>query len=738
MPSKPKENINEERFKLALRGANDGLWDWDLETDEVYYSPRWKSMLGYEEHELSNDLDTWANLVHPDEKNIVLGKVREYLSGKLDTFDTEMRMKHKDGYYIYILSRAFIKLGESDGKPIRLIGTHVDITARKNAEAFNKKTSEILEIIAQGKPTSEIYNAIALLYEGRHPGLRCSMLELSDGHLMHGAAPSLPKEYCDAIHGLKNGPNVGSCGSSTYTGERCLVENIETHPNWTSLKNTTLPHGMRCCWSEPIKDSKGEVLGAFGMYYNYPALPNKEESEDLKSAARLAGIVMERDHDQKRIRELAYTDILTGLASRARFYQHIEEVIKHSIRHNHRFSLLYIDLDNFKDINDSLGHDVGDLLLKEVSNRLNAVSRDVDFLSRLSGDEFCILVDEIEDEYTASKVAERCFKAISQPVTLTGRVHTPTCSIGIAHYPDNGKTVSALLKAADTALYSAKERGKNRYAFYDAELTKKAEYRFLFEQFLREAIQKNQLTLVYQPQVNTLTGKVIGVEALSRWSHPELGQVSPIEFINTAERIGMIKPLTEWVVNSACQQLVAWKNEGLPAIRVSVNISPSHFIDPEIVGLVQKAIDKTQIDPKQLELEVTENVVQTDTKNLSIFKKLKEIGVKIAIDDFGIGFSSFASLKHLDVDCLKIDKYFINDMLSDSNTKHLVSSMIDIGHNLGHEIIAEGVETKEQVSLLQELGCETVQGYFFSRPEEPGKITKLIKNGTLSNVFSTK
>ncbi|MBE9032505.1 EAL domain-containing protein [filamentous cyanobacterium LEGE 11480] len=725
--SEEKLQKSEERFSLAMRGANDGLWDWNLETNEVYYSPRWKHMLGYANDELTDDLSTWQNLVHPDDQAAVLKLVQDYLVGKVHAFDVEMRMQHKAGHTVFVLSRAFLVHRDSDGKAVRLVGTHVDITARKQAEAFDDKNTEILEMIATGKPASEIYPEIALLYEARHPGLRCSMLELQDGRLMHGGAPSLPKAYCDAVHGLKNGPNVGSCGTSTYTGKRVLVENIETDPKWAKIKHVALPHGMRCCWSEPIKNSSGLVLGAFGMYYDYPALPNEEQSNDLISAARLAGIVMERDQAQKRIRELAYIDDLTGIANRAHFYQTLEASIKQSDRKHSHLGLLYIDLDDFKSVNDSLGHDAGDVLLQEIAQRLQKVSRETDFVARLSGDEFCLLMNDVSDDYAAVQVAQRCLEIISQPVELSARKFTPACSIGIAHYPDDGQNLATLIKAADTSLYVAKERGKNQYAFYNPALTQKAEYRFRVEQNLREAVENQQLSLVYQPQVQIHTGKIIGVEALSRWYHPRLGQISPVEFIATAERIGMIKPLTEWVLKTACNQAVAWKQIGLPAIRMAVNISPVHFLDKDFVALVKRVIDQTGMVPSELELEVTESVVQTDHQNLAVFRELKDLGVLLAIDDFGTGYSSLASLKHLAVDCLKIDKYFIDDMLADSKSKILLGSMIEMGHNLEHEIIAEGVETAEQCQRLQKLGCETAQGYLFRKPVSADEITKLLR-----------
>ena len=717
--------ISEERFSLAMRGANDGLWDWNLETDEVYYSPRWKSMLGYGENELENDLNTWASLVHPDDRDIVLEKVQNYMAGRADSFEVEMRMRHKDGHEVYVLSRAFLVTRESDGKPVRLVGTHIDITERKTAEVFDNKNAEILEMIAIGRPASDIYDAIALMYEARHPGMRCSMLELENNKLLHGGAPSLPKEYCDAVNGLENGPSVGSCGTSTYTGQRVLVENIETDPKWEKIKQYALPHGMRCCWSEPIKDSRGKVLGAFGMYYNHPALPNKAELHDLISAARLAGIVMERDQAQKRIQILAYTDELTGLASRAAFSQHLAEITKTSARHNRRFGLLYIDLDNFKAVNDSLGHAAGDLLLKTIAKRLVNTCREIDFIARLGGDEFCILIEEVDDDYAAN-VARRCLDAIAQPIEMYSRKLTPACSIGIAYYPDDGKDLSALLKAGDTSLYTAKENGKNQYAFYKAELTQQAENRFHVEQNLREAIEKQQLSLVYQPQIAVNTGEIFGFEALSRWHHPKLGQVPPIDFIATAEKIGMIKPLTEWVLRTACSQLVAWKKEGFHSLRMAVNISPSLFLDKEFASLIKRIIEEVGIAPAELELEVTESIVQTDPRNLSIFQDLKDLGVFLAIDDFGTGYSSFASLKHLKVDCLKIDKYFVNDMLVDKQALTLISSMIEMGHKLGYGIIAEGVETPEQLNILRSLGCEKVQGYLFSTPANTDTISKLL------------
>lgn len=718
---------SEERFALAMRGASDGLWDWDLNTDNVYYSPRWKSMLGYKEHELDNSLNTWASMVHPQDKDFVLKSVQDYLAGIADSFEVEMRMRHKENFYLYIRSRAF-KVTNKDNEPIRLIGTHVDITKRKKAELFSARNTKILAMIAKGHPAPKIYDEIAYMYEERHPGMRCCMLILEGDTLMYGGAPSLPQAYCEAIHGAKIGPNVGSCGSASYMGERVLTEDIETDPKWASVKHLALPHGMRSCWSEPVKNAAGKVLGAFGMYYDYPGLPNDEELNDLVSAVRLVSIIMDRENNLKRIKELAYTDELTGLSSRAQLYISLEKLIKESERNKLSFNLIYLDLDNFKQVNDSLGHDVGDQLLKTIASRLTKIDAEIELSARLGGDEFCIIVREDKDAETqVIELANLCLKTISQPVILSGRKFIPSCSLGIARYPIDGNSLTSLLKAADTALYSAKEQGKNGFAFYKIELTQKAEYRFKMEQYLREAIEHEQITLVYQCQVDIKHQDVVGVEALARWHHPILGNVPPNDFIPIAERIGMIKPLTHWVLKQAAEQAIKWKKQGIHLPRIAVNISPNHFLESSFVNLIEDTLVTTGLDAKSLKLEVTESAVQIDSANLETFNRLKELGVLIAIDDFGTGYSSFASLKHLHVDVLKIDKYFINDLLTNEKARHLYSSMIEMGQKLGYEIIAEGVENQAQLALLTELGCDTVQGFLFSRPKDANNTEKCLK-----------
>lgn len=448
--------------------------------------------------------------------------------------------------------------------------------------------------------------------------------------------------------------------------------------------------------------------------------------------------VTQQRANERRIRQLAYTDELTGLASRAYFYKHIEDVIRAAQRREERFALLYLDLDGFKDINDSLGHDTGDELLKIIAQRLRGILREADFIARLSGDEFCILIDAVSDQYDAAEVANRSLIEINRPVTLQNRELRPRCSIGIAYFPENGQDLQALLKAADSAMYAAKKEGKHRFAFYHHRHTLEADQRLQMEQDLRQAIERDQLILHYQPQVDLATGQLIGVEALVRWQHPTQGLIYPNHFIEVAERIGMIKSLGNWVLNSACQQAARWKMQGLPEFRMAVNISPLHFNDPTLLDTVQSILKKVDISPINLELEITENVVQTTGNDFSIFKKLRNLGVRIAIDDFGTGYSSLASLKSLPIDCLKIDRIFISDMTQDKSSSILVGTIVDVAHAMGHVVVAEGVEEKQQLETLKDIQCDSVQGYLFSRPVLPEHIPTLAKTSFLPLKKSTK
>lgn len=712
--------------------ANEGMFVWDFTSNEISFSEKWKNMLGYEAKELADDFSTLRKLISADELEWKLAKLDEFIKSDADFLETEMRLRHKSGQLLFVRSAIFkVKtlLGQDCTK---LLGHHVNNTKLKQQEKSNAQARKIIEMIARGAPAAEVYDEIAYLFEGRYQGMRCTMLELNGDRLHHGGAPSMPKSYTEAIDGITIGPNVGSCGASTYLGTRVVVEDINSHPNWSEFKHLALEHGLQSCWSEPIKSSSGKVLGSFAMYYDYPCLPSVAESDDLLSAAMLAGLVMERDYTQRRMRDMAFIDDLTGLHSRGYGEILLAELLDKLATTDGQLAVCYLDLDNFKSINDNFGHDIGDIHLKEITKRLLLVSNERHIISRLGGDEFCIVITNYQDQAELEQIVLDYLNAISAPSIVAEHKFTQSASLGIALYPCDSTTLKGLGKLADTALFYAKKKVKNSYVFYKREQTQATEYRFKVEQLLREAIANRELSLVYQAKTNIKTGKVMGLEVLCRWYHPELGYVSPLEFIDIAERIGMITALTEQIMEQSFCQFIAWQQQGYEFGSVAVNISPSLFVEPGFIALVESCIKKTGIAASNVELEITESFSQTQTESLVAIEHLKSMGVNIAIDDFGQGYSCFASLRQMDIDLLKIDKLFMDELNSDSKAKLLVKSMIEMAHALDCKVVAEGIEIIEQLEILKQLGCDYAQGYLLNRPSSAEELpTKLIEAGLL-------
>ena len=424
-------------------------------------------------------------------------------------------------------------------------------------------------------------------------------------------------------------------------------------------------------------------------------------------------------------------DGLTGLANRARLHEFIDDAIYMARRHNGKFTLLLLDLDGFKDINDSQGHDQGDRLLRVVAGRLQGQVREGDLIARVGGDEFCLLLADVGDSQLAAEIAQRCLTALNAPIYLDNITIRPRASVGITFYPDDAATPTDLLKAADTAMYAAKRAGKHRYALYEADMTQKVERQFALESALREAVERGEFELHYQPQIELGSGRMSGVEALIRWPCPQRGLVPPDEFIPVAEHIGLIDAIGVWVLETACRQAVAWQEQGLGSLVMAVNISPGHFESPGFVETVARVLLVTGITPACLEIEVTESVTRNSLRHAAISDSLRRIGVRVAIDDFGTGYSSLAVLRKMPLDTLKLDRAFIRDMLDDAQSSVLIGTLIGMAKGLHLTTVAEGVETLEQVLVLTGLGCPFAQGYFFSRPVTADLIPALAQTNFL-------
>lgn len=436
------------------------------------------------------------------------------------------------------------------------------------------------------------------------------------------------------------------------------------------------------------------------------------------------------DRIAERTRELVYLanhDALTGLVNRAGFGQSLEDALRVARRRREALAVLLLDLDGFKSVNDTLGHEQGDRLLHEVARRLRTHCREVDVVARLGGDEFCIVLNAVGGVHGATDVAERLLHALLAPVELLGRSVTPRASIGIAMCPDDAQDAVGLLRAADTAMYAAKQAGKHRYQFYNPRMTRDVEEQMAVEAELRAAVEHGAFELFYQPKVALASGRLTGVEALIRWRRRGHGLVPPDAFIPTVERMGLIEALGDWVLRTACEQARRWRRAGLAPFDIAVNISPTHFAAPGFVEGVTRILAGAELDPRWLEIELTESVMRDSPLLGDVSRRLRALGVRIAIDDFGAGFSSLTALRHTPVDTLKIDRQFVQGLLDDPEAPLLLGTVLGMAGGLQLMTVAEGVETLHEVQVLQALGCASAQGYYFSPPVPPESIPALAR-----------
>ncbi|UYG03211.1 EAL domain-containing protein [Halomonas sp. LR3S48] len=431
-----------------------------------------------------------------------------------------------------------------------------------------------------------------------------------------------------------------------------------------------------------------------------------------------AKVLEERLDHARRAEYLAFHDNLTGLPNRAYFSRLLTKGMQHARRYDKQLTLLFLDLDRFKAINDSLGHDAGDELLREVSRRLGRAVRESDTVARLGGDEFVILLPEITEPNQINQVADKILASVSTPFTLVGQEFRITVSIGIARYPADGEDEQTLMKHADVAMYHAKEEGKNNAQYYSEQLKTDSLERLALESSLRKALERQEFLLYYQSKLDMATGRVIGMEALLRWQHPELGLVLPKQFIPLAEENGLIVPIGRWVIYTACRQNVAWQKAGFPALSMAVNLSARQFLDDGLLRDIKGALQATGMAPELLEVEITESMMMQDMpKAVRVLQELRGIGVRIAIDDFGTGYSSLSKLQAFPLDTIKIDGSFIHDLLDNAGDRSLTEAIIDLGKNLGLTVVAEGVESAAHVEYLRRHACDQIQGFYMHEPQ---------------------
>lgn len=547
--------VSQERYSLAVQGANDGIWDWDLITNRIYYSPRWKSMLGYQERDIQDQPEEWFNRIHPEDIYKVRASLAAHYQGREQHFESEYRIQHKEKNYLWVLTRGLV-VRDANGKPTRMAGSQTDTTSRKNAE--------------------------------------------------------------------------------------------------------------------------------------------------------------------ERLQFNAFHDDLTGLPNRALFMDRLSQALERKKRRqDYKFAVLFMDLDHFKVINDSLGHTIGDKLLIACARIQEGNIRSIDTVSRLGGDEFVILLDDIRDVNYAQEVAERIQKGFNTPIHLDGHNVVISASIGIVPSTLDHDNPDDILRDADTAMYRAKNLGRACHALFETTMRQQMVTRLELENDLRQALNNQELHVHYQPIISLKNCKILGFEALMRWSHPQRGPISPKTFIPIAEETGLIHSLGLWVLRQACQQMNTWQRQypTEPPMNIHVNISRRQFSHPDLVENIQSILHETGLDPSHLQLEITESLfVEYDEVFNDMLARLTGLGVKLEIDDFGTGYSSFNYLQRLPVSSIKIDSIFVANMKSGNNHTEIVRSIVTMAHSLGIEAIAEGVETEEQLSQLQAVDCNSGQGYYIARP----------------------
>ncbi|MCC6196516.1 MAG: EAL domain-containing protein [Burkholderiales bacterium] len=667
------------RLNTALFGSNLALVDVDP-AGTVYLSARWNELLGGDARETHTTFDELMKLTHDDEREGILREYVDVITGRKPEYNIEHRVRAHDGAWRWIRSRGRVVERDAHGRARRIAGINEDVTARKEAEERLRHSESRFK----------------------------SLLALSSDWYWEQDA----ELRFTAVAGMD--PERDRLGVARLVGQAAFTQG-EIPVGERDLSRYRALTSAR----QPFRDLTQSVRGADGewRYVSFSGEPVFDGDGAFAGYRGIARDVTQSRRAEERIRRLAHFDELTGLPNRTMFMHTLQRAFSLAQRRGKQFALFFIDLDRFKNINDSLGHEAGDRLLQDVARRLRHHLRESDTVARLGGDEFVVLVEDCADPRELNAIAQNILNAVGRPFTLAGAEYHVTGSIGISTYPADGQDPATLLKNADIAMYLAKDRGKNNFQFYSPQQNAHAFERLALESALRHALPRREFVLNYQPRIDIRSGRIVGVEALLRWNHPDMGLVAPNQFVPLAEETGLIVPIGRWVLRSACAQLAAWRAEGLPRMRVAVNLSARQFWDDSLIADISDALAEAPLTPDELELEITESMVMHNAERaVSTLSRLRELGISVAIDDFGTGYSSLGYLKRFPIDNVKIDRSFIKDLPHDSDDGAITRAVIAMARSLRIRVVAEGVETREQLDFLRAHECDECQGYYFSRP----------------------
>lgn len=530
-------------------------------------------------------------------------------------------------------------------------------------------------------------------------------------------------------------------GKSSYQYDQLIGYRLQDLPNTEILSESWLELDALTATQKPFRDLELRHQTEQGKtyYLSLTGLPAFNEQGEFCGYRGIGRDITDRKESEERIQFLATHDSLTSLPNRFMFNNILNLALESAHRHQRKLAVLFIDLDRFKNINDTLGHDAGDLLLQEMAARLRECLRASDVVGRLGGDEFIILLPEVDTAEQAAHVAQKVLEKIINPVLILGQECRVTASIGICIYPDDASDEQSLMKNADIAMYRAKEEGKNNYQFYSPDIKERSLARLVLENNLRTALERNEFFLHYQAKRDLKTGEIAGTEALLRWQHPELGVIPPIDFIPLAEETGLIVLIGRWVLKTACEQNMAWQKEGLPPLCMAVNLSVRQFYDEHLLSDITNALQSSGMPPELLEMEITEGMIMQDAERaIRTLTAIKQLGVRLAIDDFGVGYSSLAQIKRFPIDTLKVDSSFIREIPQNKQDRAITEAIIAMGRTLSLTVIAEGVETKEQENFLRHHQCDQSQGYYFSRPISSEDFVSFMKEQANNKTFHSE
>lgn len=686
--------MSEERFRVSTKGSGAVIWDTVFPGGVYYVSERWYEIMGYSFGEVDGRQEIWEQLVHPEDISEVRRARQEHLEGGTPVYNTEYRMRKKDGGYIWFSVRGQATRG-ANGRQIRFAGSMIDITEKKLYELRLQQSYDEL------KTSEENYR---LLIDAVNDGIWEMDYEKKVLHL----SPRL----IDML----------GCADQPDFSMRRLFQRI--HPDDRGkLKLAALRHIKQRTDYFQAEYRLRQDSGRYNWYMGRGKALFNEQGEVYRLAGSNTDI-----HKMKQVQEelhyLAYYDSLSGLPNRLYMLEDLDRFFRDP---EGQAAIFFIDMDNFKFINDTLGHKSGDMLIRLVSQKLATLLPLEGMLYRLAGDEFVYFTKNVVNKEAVLSIADNLIRKFKQPIRINSSNIYATVSIGIACYPEDGEDTEELLKNADVAMYRSKKAGKGVFTIYNRTMHSALAERMNIDKHLRNALDQNEFLLQYQPQMNVQTGRIIGFEALLRWHNPELGRVPPILFIPVAEDSRTIISIGEWAMITACAFMSGIHERGYSECRISVNISVIQMVQEDFITMVLDILEDTGLAPQYLELEITESIfMESYEPIIHKLEILRSLGVRIALDDFGTGYSSLSYLKQLPISTLKIDKGFIDNLPEEDKNRSLTEAMIEIGHKMGLEVVAEGVESYQQLAYLKDHGCDLIQGYFLSKPVDEDEVEALL------------